>query len=149
MESNVAPGQPLCNLLPENHPMKTYHPISLACMFALTILRAEAGFLFPEDAIGKDYWRSLDPKSKIVFLTAYRHGQGPIIDINAKPPFQVLATGQFPALIAKLDKFYQTPGNQHVFLSAAIRISFMEMSDKPQAEIDEAINQARRALAES
>jgi hypothetical protein len=129
--------------------MQTHHLITLASVFACTILRAEAGFLFPEDAIGKDYWQSLDPKARIVFLTAYRHGQGPKIDINAKPPFQVLATGQFPALVAKLDKFYQTPENQHVFLSAAIRISFMEMSGKPQADIDQAIEQARRALRDA
>ena len=126
--------------------MKAYHLITLAFVFAFTILRAEAGFLFPEDAISKDYWQSLDPKSKTVFLTAYRHGQGPKLDINEKPPFQVLAAAQFPALIAKLDKFYQNPDNEHVFLSAAIRISFMELSAKTQEEIDQAIKQARRAL---
>ena len=116
-------------------------------MFAFTILRAEAGFLHPEDAISKDYWQGLDSKSKIVFLAAYRHGQGSKIDISAKPPFQCLTTAHFPALVAKLDKFYQTPDNQHVFLSAAIRISFMEMSGKPQADIDQAIKDARRALS--
>jgi hypothetical protein len=126
--------------------VKTHQLITLAFVFAFTIHRAEAGFLFPEDAIGKDYWQGLDPKSKVVFLTAYRHGQGPKIDINAKPPFQALATAQFPALVAKLDKFYQFPDNQHVFLSAAIRISFMEMAGKPQADIDEAVKQAREAL---
>jgi hypothetical protein len=129
--------------------MKTHHLITLAVVFAFTILRAEAGFLLPEDAIGKDYWQGLDAKSKIVFLTAHRHGQGPKIDINAKPPFQVLTTAQFPALIAKLDKFYQIPDNRHVFLSAAIRISFMEMSGKPQADIDQAVKQARRALRDA
>lgn len=128
--------------------MKTRHLITLAFAFAFTVLRAEAGFLLPEDAIGKDYWQRLDPKSKIVFLTAYRHGQGPILDINVKPPFQFLATAQFPVLIAKLDQFYQTPDNQHVFLSAAIRISFMEMSGKPQTDIDQIVKQARQALRE-
>lgn len=90
-------------------PVKTHRFLTLAFVFMFAILRAEAGFLFPEDAIGKDYWQSLDAKSKVVFLTAYRHGQGPIIDIKAKPPFQALATARFPALIAKLDKFYQSP----------------------------------------
>jgi len=126
--------------------VKTLHLATLVCVFAFTLLRAEAGFLFPEDAIGKDYWQGLDAKSKVVFLTAYRHGQGPKIDINVKPPYQALATAQFPALVAKLDKFYQTPDNQHVFLSAAIRISFMEMAGKPQADIDQAVKQAREAL---
>ena len=41
------------------------------------------------------------------------------------------------------------PDNQHVFLSAAIRISFMEMAGKPQADIDQAIKQARRALRDA
>ena len=128
--------------------MKRHHFFTLALVFAFTMLRAAAGFLHPEDAIGKDYWQGLDAKSKIVFLTAWRHGQGPVMDISAKPPFQVLGTGQFPALVAKLDKFYETADNQHVFLSAAIRISFMEMAGKPQADIDQAIQQARRELRE-
>ena len=68
--------------------MKTHHLITLAFVFALSLLRAEAGFLLPEDAISKDYWQSLDAKSKIVFLTAFRHGQGPSIDIKAALPFK-------------------------------------------------------------
>jgi len=127
-------------------PVKTHPLITLAFVFAFTLLRAEEGFLFPEDAIGRDYWQGLDPKSKVVFLTAYRHGEGPKIDIKAKPPYQALSTAQFPALIAKVDKFYQIPDNQHVFLSAAIRISFMEMAGKPQADIDAATKQAREAI---
>jgi len=126
--------------------MKTHSLLTLAFVLVFTILRAQAGFLLPEDAIGKDYWQGLDAKSKVVFLTAWRHGQGAKIDINAKPPFQVLATAQFPDLFAKLDKFYQVPDNQHVFLSAAIRISFMEMSGKPQGEIDRSIKDARRVM---
>jgi len=128
--------------------MKTHHLITLAFVFAFTTLRAEAGFLHPEDAVGKDYWQSLDPKSQTVFLTAYRHGRGPSEDKTAKPEFGVLRTDHFPSLIAKLDKFYQTPDNQHIFLTAAIQICFMEMAGKPQQDIDKAIKEARDVISQ-
>jgi len=111
------------------------------------ILRAVGGELLPEDSLSADYWQSLDPKSKTVFLTAYRHGQGPSEDHAAKPEFRFLSTDHFATLIAKLDKFYQIPENRHVFLSAAIQICFMEMAGKPQANIDQAIKQARKAFS--
>jgi hypothetical protein len=111
------------------------------------ILRAVGGELLPEDSLSADYWQSLDPKSKTVFLTAYRHGQGPREDHTAKPEFRFLSTDHFATLIAKLDKFYQIPENRQVFLSAAIQICFMEMAGKPQADIDQAIKQAREAFS--
>jgi len=128
--------------------MKTYQLMTLAFVFACSIPRAEAGLLRPEDSIGKDYWQSLDQKSKIVFLTAYRHAQGPVEDKTAKPDFRLLTADHFPALVAKLNQFYNAPENQHVFVSAAIRICFMEMSGKPQAEIDKATRQAREVFSQ-
>jgi len=109
------------------------------------ILRAVGGELLPEDSLSADYWQGLDPKSKIVFLTAYRHGEGPIENQTAKPEFYFLSKGHFGTLVTKLDEFYQIPDNRRVFLSAAIRICFMEMSGRPQTEIDQALKQAREA----
>ena len=108
-------------------------------------LHPVGGELLPEDSLIADYWQGLDPKSKTVFLTAYRHGLGPSEDRAAKPEFRFLSTDHFATLMAKLDKFYQIPENRHVFLSAAIQIGFMEMSGKAQADIDQAIKQARVA----
>ena len=110
-------------------------------------LRPVGGELLPEDSLSADYWQSLDPKSKTVFLTAYRHGQGPSEDNAAKPEFRFLSTDHFARLIAKLNKFYQIPENRHVFLSAAIQICFMEMAGKPQADIDQVLQQARKAFS--
>lgn len=106
------------------------------------------GELLPEDSLSADYWESLDPKSKIVFLTAYRHGEGPIENQAAKPEFYFLNTRHFATLVTKLDKFYQIPDNRRVFLSAGIRICFMEMSGRPQTEIDRALQQARKAFSQ-
>jgi len=111
-----------------------------------SILRLLGGELLPEDSLSGDYWHGLDPKSKTVFLTGYRHGQGPSEDDAAKPEFRFLGTDHFATLIAKLDKFYEIPENRRVFLSAAIQICFMEMAGKPQANIEQAIEQARKAF---
>lgn len=127
--------------------MKTYTLITLAFVCAFTIFRAEAGRLLPEDSIGKDYWQGLDPKSKMVFLTAYRHTQGPVEDQTVRPEFRRLNTGHFPALVAKLNEFYNVPVNEHVFLSAAIRICFMEISGKSKADIDKATKQAQEVFS--
>jgi len=108
-------------------------------------LHPVGGELLPEDSLSADYWQGLDPKSKAVFLTAYRHGLGPCEDQAAKAEFRFLSADHFATLVAKLDKFYQIPENRHVFLSAAIQIGFMEMSGKAQADIDQAIKQARVA----
>ena len=103
------------------------------------------GELLPEDSLSADYWHGLDPKSKTVFLTGYRHGLGPSEDHAAKPEFRFLGIDHFATLIAKLDKFYEIPENRPVFLSAAIQICFMEMAGKPQGDIDRALKQARVA----
>jgi hypothetical protein len=126
--------------------MKIHHIITLAVMFAFTILRAEGGLLPAEDALAKGYWQSLDPKSKIVFLTAYRHTRGPAHDKTAKPEFFVLSAKHFPTLVTKLDEFYKNLDNEHVSVKDAIRICFMEMSGKPQTDIDKAIKEARDAF---
>ena len=110
-------------------------------------LHPVGGELLPEDSLSADYWQGLDPKSKAVFLTAYRHGLGPCEDQAAKAEFRFLSADHFATLVAKLDKFYQVPENRHVFLSAAIQIGFMEMSGKAQADIDQAISQARKAFS--
>jgi hypothetical protein len=123
--------------------MKTRYLITLIFLFALTVLRASAGRLYPEDSLDREYWRGLDAKSKIFFLTAFRHSQGPVVDKTAKPNFQLVTTAHFPALAEKVDQFYKSPDNEHVSLKAAIRISFMEMSGKPQADIDQATKEAR------
>jgi hypothetical protein len=128
--------------------MKPHQLIVLAFVFTFTIPRVEGGFLSREEGLGKEYWQTLDSKSKIVFLTGYRHGQGPKEDQTAKPGFRVLTIEHFPTLVTKLDTFYKNPTNHHVFLSAAIRICFMEMSGKPQADIDEAIKQAHAAISQ-
>jgi hypothetical protein len=108
-------------------------------------LHPVGGELLPEDSLSADFWQGLDAKSKTVFLTAYRHGLGPSEERAAKAEFRFLSAGHFAALIAKLDKFYQIPENRHVFLSAGIQIGFMEMAGKAQADIDDAIKQARVA----
>ena len=129
-------------------PMKIQHLITLAFVLALTTLRANAGFLLPEDSLGKEYWQGLDPKSKIVFLSGYRTAQGPVEDQTAKLDYSLLTTDNFPALVAKLDRFYSSADNKNVFVSAAIRICFMEMSGKPQKDIDGALKQARAAISQ-
>jgi len=111
------------------------------------VLRPAGGELLPEDSLSADYWQGLDAKSKAVFPAAYRHGRGRSEDGAAKPEFRFLSTDHFATLSAKLDKFYQIPENRHVFLSAAIQIGFMEMAGKPQAGIDQAIQQARKAFS--
>lgn len=123
--------------------MKKHQLLTLAFLFAFSMLRADAGLLFPEDSISKDYWKSLDAKSQIIFLTAYRHTQGPIEDPTAKPGFQFLAEKHFPELVAQLNQFYSAPANEHVFVRDAIHICFMQMAGKPQAEIDKATDLAR------
>ena len=110
-------------------------------------LHPVGGELLPDDSLSADYWQGLDPKSKAVFLTGYRHGLGPCEDQAAKAEFRFLSADHFATLVAKLDKFYQVPENRHVFLSAAIQIGFMEMSGKAQADIDQAISQARKAFS--
>jgi len=110
---------------------KTVHPVG--------------GELLPEDSLSADYWQGLDPKSRTVFLTGYRHGLGPSEDHAAKPEFRFLGTDHFATLIAKLDKFYEIPENRPVFLSAAIQMCFMELAGKPQGDIDQALKQARVA----
>jgi hypothetical protein len=107
---------------------------------------APGGFVSREEALGKEYWTTLDAKSKIVFLTGYLHGRGPKDDQTAKLEYRDLTVNHFPTLVTKLDAFYKTPANQSVFLSDAIGICFMEMAGKPQADIDEAIEQARLTI---
>ena len=113
--------------------------------FGASTLHPVGGELLPEDSLSADYWQGLDAQSKAVFLTGYRHGLGPSEDHAAKPEFRFLSTNHFATLIPTLDKFYEIPDNRQVFLSAAIQICFMEISGKPQADIDKAIKQARVA----
>ena len=126
--------------------MRIHHIITLGVILASSILRAEGGLLPAEDALDKDYWQSLDAKSKVVFLTTFRHAQGPVPDKAARPGFFLLSTNHFPTLIVKLDEFYKTSDNEHVFVKAAIRICFMEMSGRPQTDIDKAVKEAREAI---
>ena len=128
--------------------MKTHHILTLAFVFAFTAFRAQAGKPFPVDRLNQEYWQGLDPKTKIVFLTAYRHAKGPNPDENEKPDFRDLKTENYPALAAKLDQFYKDTANKHVFVSAAIGICYMEMSGKPQADIDKAIKEARDVISQ-
>ena len=148
---------PQSNLATDTSPAENAEPSPLSPPASLgkpaksdsgaSILRAVGGELLPEDSLSADYWQDLDPKSKAVFLTGYRHGQGPNEDHAAKPEFRVLSTDHFATLIAKLDEFYRIPENRHVFLSAAIQTCFMEMSGRPQADIDKATEQARKGFS--
>ena len=127
-------------------PITIRHLIALTLVLAFSALRVGSGELLPEDSISKDYWQGLDPKAKIVFLTGYRHAQGPVEEQKAQRGARLLAASDFSTLVAKLDKFYENDANKHVFVSAAIRICFMEVLGKPQKDIDDAVTQARKAF---
>jgi hypothetical protein len=79
---------------------------------------AFAGRWLAEDTIGKEYWSSLGEKSKIVFLTGYRSGQGPRLDDAAPLEFRVLRTDHFPALAKKLNAFSAAAANEKSSLVA-------------------------------
>jgi hypothetical protein len=97
----------------------------------------------PEDAMGKDYWATLDAKAQIVFLTAYRLGKGPQSDAAAWAENRVLRAQHFPELAKKISAFYADAANEKVFLSYAITISFMEIVGAPKAKIKEKVKAGR------
>ena len=97
----------------------------------------------PEDALGKNYWATLDAKAQVVFLTAYRIGKGPHPDPAAEAENRMLRAEHFPALAKRLSAFYADEANAKVNLSYAIKISFMEMTGAPQAKVKEMLSAGR------
>src|SRR5438034_272343 len=85
---------------------------------ALCLLTAVSAYALmpPEDKIGKQYWESLDAKTKPVFLAGFRHATGPLLK-GAPPGFvsgekvkggvTVFTAQHFPKLIEKVDAFYK------------------------------------------
>jgi hypothetical protein len=94
----------------------------------------------PEDALAKPYWSSLNESTKPVFLAGFRHGWGPGPHDPALPTLQA---GQIPKLIPLLDRFYQMPANDGLYLKLAIQICLMELNERPQAEIEAFTKSAR------
>jgi hypothetical protein len=117
---------------------------SLVLAVALALDGTAHAFMLPEDTIGKQFWDTLDSRTKPIFLMGFRHGTGPQPGApETSRGFLVLSASHFPKLIERLDTFYAIKDNKDVCLRLAIQISVMQMSGKPQSEIDDLTKKAR------
>jgi len=82
-----------------------------------------------EDKIGKTEWSQWNKKEKVIFLTGFRIGSGPIVRFAPATTNITLTlhSQEFEDVAKRVDSFYADTANANVTIHGAIEIILMQL----------------------
>jgi hypothetical protein len=92
--------------------------------------------MLPEDTIGISEWKQWSQKEKLIFLTGFRVGTGPIVAATPSMTDKQLTMNRddFEVVLKRVDSIYADTANKDVTIRGAIEVALMQIRDaSPEA----------------
>ena len=101
--------------------------------------------MLPEDTIGTSDWAQWNKKEKLIFLTGFRLGTGPIVNSAPSTSENALALSkdEYEEVVKRMDSFYADKANKDVTIRGAIEIVLMQMRHAPETALAKKLEMER------